>query len=586
MRRRLATSFMLIGAVVVLAGGCASLPWAGGSLWSGAASKENVPSLPPDASENGSSASGEASASAQPHSAAQRRSKSSPKLGDRKDGETNSTAGRAECSDAHQTGVSTRRDSSATASSEPSVEELQALMQQLQELALLDPEAQKLLMEDLSKTDPALWKPLMERFRAALEYHRRWQRSASSDKGRTKAAVSDSRKNTAAETAPGDTAAGGVDISAASQARETTGEPKVSSDGPKNLGSTEKNSDSSERQEASQKTAPAASSNLAKGGSGEIAQVGYVQEAGASSSQVRRLPPPTLQGTRSGGPMESLTSLPGGAGAGDPGTNARGETGARISAPPTGEPRRTAEQPSPGEQTSWQQRLTLLLREMEMGLSPTPQTDEEIARHVYYRLLCLAAGRRDEALQPIPGAPPAMQDFWSHEFYAIHLLLDDRENADRRQRAAEAKRLFQEAAGKLAVAAPLTLRGLAFATEVQSFGCYGGFDKYEFQPGQEVLLYAEVENFQSQPTPKGFHTKLRSRYQIFNAEGHSSAEQEFPVTEEYCRQIRRDFFIAYPVRLPQDLPPGRYTLKLSLEDLHRGEVCQGSIEFTIRKTKS
>jgi hypothetical protein len=223
---------------------------------------------------------------------------------------------------------------------------------------------------------------------------------------------------------------------------------------------------------------------------------------------------------------------------------------------------------------------------METTLSPSPQTDEEIARHVYYRLLCLAAGRREEALQPIPGVPPAMQDFWTHQLYAIQLLLDGHQIADRRQRAAEAKRLFQEAAGKLAVAAPLVVRGLAFATEVQSFGCYGGLDKYEFQPGQEVLLYAEVENFQSLPTPKGYHTKLRSRYQIFNAEGQSVAEQEFPITEEYCRQMRRDFFIAYPVRVPQDLSPGQYTLKLSLEDLHRGEVCQGSIQFSVRKIKS
>jgi hypothetical protein len=581
MRRRWATSFVLIGAVGILTGGCVSLPWPGGRLCSGLASKENPPPVPPDASENGGSVSQQTIAAASPHSVAQRRSKSSPQPGDRKQGEPHSGIGRAECSDAQSPGAANRLDSSPTVSNGPSTEELHHLMQQLQELALLDPEAQKLLMEDLSKTDPALWKPLMERFRAALEYHRRLQQ-ASSDKDGPKTAASGSQKSTNEETSAGDSSDRDHPIRTAAQ----TGKPKASSDGPTNPDASEKNGNSSAKEGASLKMAPAGSSHLAKGGAGEVAQAGYLQEAGASSSPVGRLPPPTLQAVRSGGPMESLTSLPGVGGAEARAINGQGQPGSSNPAASAGKPTHLADPAGGAEEGSWQQRLSVLLREMETTLSPSPQTDEEIARHVYYRLLCLAAGRREEALQPIPGVPPAMQDFWTHQLYAIQLLLDGHQIADRRQRAAEAKRLFQEAAGKLAVAAPLVVRGLAFATEVQSFGCYGGLDKYEFQPGQEVLLYAEVENFQSLPTPKGYHTKLRSRYQIFNAEGQSVAEQEFPITEEYCRQMRRDFFIAYPVRVPQDLSPGQYTLKLSLEDLHRGEVCQGSIQFSVRKIKS
>ncbi len=312
---------------------------------------------------------------------------------------------------------------------------------------------------------------------------------------------------------------------------------------------------------------------------------GEGRKAQGATEEVHRLPPPSLPGTGSGGARGYVSVVS--AGEAWESSEQRPEQSPISSSGFSGAKSSVPAEPGAGtERSSWQQQLSLLVRQIQVGLPPTPQTDEEIARHVYYRLLCLAAGRREEALEPIPGVPPAMQDFWSTQLYAIHLLVDGQQIADRRERAAEAKRLFQEAASKLAVAAPLVVKGLAFATEVQSFGCYQGFDKYEFQPGQELLLYAEVENFQSQPTPKGYHTKLRSRFQILTAEGHPVDEQEFPLTEEYCRHLRRDFFIAYPVRLPQDLPPGRYSLKLSLEDLHRKEICQGSIDFTIRTTKS
>ena len=70
-------------------------------------------------------------------------------------------------------------------------------------------------------------------------------------------------------------------------------------------------------------------------------------------------------------------------------------------------------------------------------------------------------------------------------------------------RAAEAKKSLDEAACKLGESAPLVVRGLAFSTEIQSYGCHTRFARDEFAPEQEVLLYAEVENFTSERTPKG-----------------------------------------------------------------------------------
>ena len=73
------------------------------------------------------------------------------------------------------------------------------------------------------------------------------------------------------------------------------------------------------------------------------------------------------------------------------------------------------------------------------------------------------------------------------------------------------------------------VRNLAFCTEVQSYGCVKPFKAYEFAPGQEVLLYAEVENFTSEATPKGYHTALRSSYQVLDGRGQRVADARVDV---------------------------------------------------------
>ena len=140
----------------------------------------------------------------------------------------------------------------------------------------------------------------------------------------------------------------------------------------------------------------------------------------------------------------------------------------------------------------------------------------------------------------------------------------------------------QRGLAKLGESAPLSVRNIAFCTEIQSYGCTKRFEKYKFQANQEVLLYAEVENFVSQPTPKGYHTSLRSSYQIFDARGRRVAEHTFATTEEYCQNRRRDFFIGYHLCLPKGIQPGTYSLRLSIADLKSQKAGEASIEFEVQ----
>jgi len=230
----------------------------------------------------------------------------------------------------------------------------------------------------------------------------------------------------------------------------------------------------------------------------------------------------------------------------------------------------------------WQAAVTEAIRQLEPQVQGMPKTEADYSRHVQLRMLYLLAGRRDDAFRPIAAAPPCVQDYWTKQLYALDKWLDAERTPDAMRRAAEAKQALVEAAARLGESAPLVVRNLAFCTQVESYGCAKAFGKSEFFPDQEVLLYAEIENFASEPTAKGFHTSLRSSYQIFDSRGQRVADHEFTTTEEHCQNLRRDFFIPYHLRMPKRIYPGKYTLQLTVEDLKSHKVGQSSIELTIK----
>lgn len=226
--------------------------------------------------------------------------------------------------------------------------------------------------------------------------------------------------------------------------------------------------------------------------------------------------------------------------------------------------------------------LLAAIRTIEVQAKASPQSEADISLQARLRMLYLLAGRREEAMQPIPAAPRAAQDYWSKQIYGLATWLDAERTPDSARRAAETKRVLDEAIARLAETAPLTVRNLAFCRSVQSYGSIEPFKKAEFQPDQEVLLYAEIENFFAESTPKGYHTSLKSSYQVFDSHGQRVAEREFPPTDEYCQNPRRDFFIGYHLYMPKRINPGRYTLQLTIEDSKSQKVGQSSIEFAVK----
>ncbi len=230
----------------------------------------------------------------------------------------------------------------------------------------------------------------------------------------------------------------------------------------------------------------------------------------------------------------------------------------------------------------WQAHLAAAIRQLEAESKSEGKSDTAVAQQAYLRMLYLMAGRRDEAMRPIAGATPAVQDYWSKQLYGLATWLDTDHTPDATRRAAETKRILDEALLRLGESAPLVVRNLAFCTAIQSFGSTTPFRKAEFAPDQEVLLYAELENYTVEATARGFHTAWRSSYQIFDARGQRIDDHAYPAAEEYCQSPRRDFFLPYRFRLPKRIYNGKHTLQLTIEDLKSHKVGQSSIDFTIK----
>ncbi len=420
------------------------------------------------------------------------------------------------------TGPASGIETAGGAASKSDAEAMQQVMQELQSLGALDPAAQAALMADLRQTDPALWPMVVQQFRAALAYRRRTEARQLPAPGQSAEVQMASHTSYLGEEGDGQRGQG---ISGLAQR-------------------------------------PA---DIRPGGQRaplQMARLPVADNTALTPATAPRRPYPATVDPQTG---PQVANRPRGIGQAPEAPQPAGDALAgRIVS------------------DDWQVYLERAIRLLESRLQNAPGSPDEAAEQARLRLLYVLAGRRQEALEPIRSVAPAEQQFWSNELYGLATWLDTERTPDDTRRAAEAKQIFEEAIARLGESAPLVIRNLAFCTEVHSYGCTKRFKTQEFVPGQEVVLYAEVENFISEPTPKGFHTSLRSSYQIFDSRGQPVGEHEFGPTEEYCQNLRRDFFIGYHLRLPKRVYPGKHTLQLTIEDLKGHKVGQSSIELTIK----
>jgi hypothetical protein len=140
---------------------------------------------------------------------------------------------------------------------------------------------------------------------------------------------------------------------------------------------------------------------------------------------------------------------------------------------------------------------------------------------------------------------------------------------------------LDQARAKLAELATMQVRKLAFVDSVSGYGAYQLRETTKFRPGDQVTLYAEIENFSSESTRDGFRTRLGTSYEVLDKHGKRVDSAQFPEVEDVCQNPRRDFHMQYTVTLPTRIYPEQYELRLIITDQQSQKIGQASVPFEI-----
>tara|TARA_R110002073_G_scaffold332412_2_gene518460 strand:+ start:1049 stop:2683 length:1635 start_codon:yes stop_codon:yes gene_type:complete len=216
--------------------------------------------------------------------------------------------------------------------------------------------------------------------------------------------------------------------------------------------------------------------------------------------------------------------------------------------------------------------------------SATPgESEAEKARRVITaRHLMVLAGNPDRAVEKIEGMTDKEQEYLRHQLLGLWTMVDPDGHPVQSRRFSSALPQLREATKYLAAATDsLEVRSLAFCTEILAYGQIKPFTSNRFQSGQQVILYCEVENFIARKIDIGFQTHLQGSYDILDANNQKVASQLLPADQQTSSNYLRDYFIAYQMHLPKQLPAGNYRLQLTMEDVEGKKYGQASIPFEI-----
>ena len=121
-----------------------------------------------------------------------------------------------------------------------------------------------------------------------------------------------------------------------------------------------------------------------------------------------------------------------------------------------------------------------------------------------------------------------------------------------------------------------------FCSQIVGYGNVKTVPSTEFRPGQNLLVYCEVENFNSVLDGKTYKTSLQGSYKIVNSVGETVQTQSFPEFVDQSQSKRRDFFIYLPIQL-NDLNTGKYQCQIQLLDKKSQQTATlvNGLDFTV-----
>ncbi len=246
------------------------------------------------------------------------------------------------------------------------------------------------------------------------------------------------------------------------------------------------------------------------------------------------------------------------------------------------------------EPTAWDQPLQAAISrlESEAKAAGQPLTGNQQVR---LELLRIIAGERVEDAEALTHSNQQLEQFWKHQLSAIDEMLAQQEAdaptkasaiADQQRSMTLASRHLEKAQSELADIATLTIAKCVFASEVRGFGQFTEMPA-NYEPGQQVLLYSELENYSLKPgeisgKPK-LIAELQGQFSIIDEMNRVVYQYQYQPVQDFSDRRRNDFYMFFPVTMP-DLTPGEYRLHLVVDDLVGNKVAsyREAMNFTIQ----
>jgi hypothetical protein len=125
------------------------------------------------------------------------------------------------------------------------------------------------------------------------------------------------------------------------------------------------------------------------------------------------------------------------------------------------------------------------------------------------------------------------------------------------------------------------VQNACFASRVRAWGVVDRFETAQFQPGQEVIVYFELDHLASRESAEGHTTRIDTVLRLVDASGRRVHEWTFEPLEETCGSHRRDYFARYLVAVPPETPAGSCRLEVVVTDTIAGRTAQASMPLDV-----
>jgi len=238
-------------------------------------------------------------------------------------------------------------------------------------------------------------------------------------------------------------------------------------------------------------------------------------------------------------------------------------------------------------------------------LKSTPRQDWPVVVEEFTAALAAVHIDSDEGVaaaakvaEPVAPMPPAEAAAHTLATVPAHIPVEAprtaAEGADQNaaeQNAAEQNAVGQKAAGHDAAGQDASVTGPAqpqfavqnacFASRVRAWGVVDRFETAEFQPGQELIVYFELDQLTSRQSAEGHTTRIDTAIRLIGADGRRVHEWTFEPLEETCGSHRRDYFARYLVSVPASTPAGPCRLEVAVSDTIAGRTAHASLPLTV-----